>query len=111
MRLSAVPELVFVPSAAETLLIGFLDETFIAFRSGTDYLCAYFGFPVELVVAFIVRHALFSFCNEILVRAIWLIVVNLAEVSGLAIFGSCVVHIRLPNLMMSCSHFDVVLLV
>lgn len=46
MRLPAVPELVFMPSAAETLLIGFLDEPVIAFRSGTDYLCTYFGFLV-----------------------------------------------------------------
>lgn len=67
MRLSAVPELVFVPSAAETLLIGFLDETFIAFRSGTDYPCAYFGFLVQSVVAFIVCHTLRSLRNEIFV--------------------------------------------
>lgn len=46
MRLSAIPELVFMPSAAEALLIGFLDETVIAFRSGTDYLCADYGFLV-----------------------------------------------------------------
>ena len=46
MRLSAVPKPVFMPSAAETLLIGFLDETVTAFRSGTDYPCADFGFLV-----------------------------------------------------------------
>lgn len=67
MRLSAIPELVFMPSAAETLLIGFLDETVVAFRPGTDYPCAYFGFLVELVVAFIVCHALPSFRNEFFV--------------------------------------------
>lgn len=111
MCLSAIPKLVLMSGAAETLLIRFLDETVITFRPGTDYPCAYFGFLVQSVVAFIVCHTLRSLRNEIFVRAIWLIVVYLAEVSGLAIFGSCVVHIRLPNLMMSCSHFDVVLLV
>ena len=46
MRLSAVPKPVFMPSAAETLLIGFLDETLIAFRTGTYYPCADFCFLV-----------------------------------------------------------------
>ena len=78
MCLSAIPELVFMPSAAETLLIGFLDETLIAFRTGANYLCADFRFFVQLVVAFIVCHALRSFRNEILIRVIRLVIVNLA---------------------------------
>lgn len=46
MNFSAIPELVFMSGTTETVLIGFLDETFVAFWAGTDYQCTYFCFLV-----------------------------------------------------------------
>lgn len=46
MRFPAVPKLILMFSTAETMLIGFLDESVTTFRPGTNYLGSDFGFLV-----------------------------------------------------------------